>query len=31
MKTKIPAVFELGTCGLVDRDITNCATEVDNK
>lgn len=31
MKIKVPAVFKLGTCRLVDRSNTNCATEIDDK
>lgn len=27
-KTKIHAVFELGTCGLVEQSYTHCATNV---
>lgn len=30
-KTKIHAVFELGTCGLVEQSYTHCATKLDIK
>lgn len=29
MKIKVPAVFELGTCELVDLSYNHCATEID--
>lgn len=29
MKTKVPAVFELGTCESIERIFINCATEID--
>lgn len=28
MKIKVSPVFELGTCGLIDRSYTHCATEI---
>lgn len=28
MKIKVHAMFELGTCGLVDRSYARCATEI---
>lgn len=30
MKIKVPAVFNLGTCWLVNRGNIYCATETDN-
>lgn len=30
-KTKIHAVFELGTCGLVEQSYTHCTTKLDIK
>lgn len=31
MKTKLPAVFELATCGSVEQSYSHCTSEIDTK